>query len=934
MSRTILDKNHIEPFTKFDVGLGDVDNTSDLDKPLSTATLNALNNKVDKEIGKGLFTGSYNDLIDKPSIPSKTSHLLNDSNFIIDSDYIHTDNNFSTTLKNKLDGISSGAEVNVQANWDEIDNTKDEFIKNKPTIPSKTSELNNDSGFITSETDPLFTNSPAYGITNDDITNWNEKQTSLGYTPENIVNRLTTFQNIPDDNHYISEKLAKDSLDSKVDKVTGKVLSSNDLTDTLKTNYDNAYQNSHVHTNKEDLDMVSGINTGNQDLSGLLTDSPSDGSIYGRKNGSWEKVIGGSSTFSDITGNPYDNMQLAEAFQEKISIAYERSYNELDILCNSNGLHIGQSYILTDFRTKYTIPELEEIHTGNLERLLLVANTTNGFEKRVYSLDYPLDTIDYEFVDTKNSGDRGRIIYREFNGSFAPEDWRNTVFARFYNPIYDSYCDVENNGGEYQIFPGFVDHIIGDRIRIGYHSIWDGYTNNIFIGETEDIDCAFNFVKNTFFSQAKRIQSAPTFRSNVYFGDVNDITSMGTCDSNIHVGDVNGLNVGLGFQNNIFFVISSCKFGNFCVNNTSQFPILNGIYPDFTAGLIFESSNANINISSGPLGNQLLSGENSIFIGNQINQHGSSPILYSTVLGSLIDIRNGMEGCTIIGRGIDMTDFIFGSTHIGSGKSNNNCFGFGKLDFLDKGNIGCAKNTVINGRDNAVNGKNMYFNGSVRDVHGSIVVGNNIGRFLRDINQNSEYFMTDTDYEASAGTNSITPSNTIVEFDIRELRVGDYLEFVHLASQDRNDVIDSIITTQIVDITGSSYDGMRLTNFNGQTIFLKDNLPSITTGDTFIGIKVYQMPLAVYKQFMNVDEDFEQGYTRIENWPEYYLDSITNNIVFRRDIYSDHNISATTFKPSGDNPVADGTYTVGIGETQNGTITVKGGIIIEIQEAI
>ena len=43
----------------------------------------------------------------------------------------------------------------------------------------------------------------------------------------------------------------------------------------------------------------------------------------------------------------------------------------------------------------------------------------------------------------------------------------------------------------------------------------------------------------------------------------------------------------------------------------------------------------------------------------------------------------------------------------------------------------------------------------------------------------------------------------------------------------------------------------------------------------------------------------------------------------------------TAFTPSdGTPPVADGTYTVGIGSTQNGTITTKGGIITAIQEAI
>lgn len=37
--------------------------------------------------------------------------------------------------KSKLDGIASGAEVNVQADWNVTDTTSDAYIKNKPTIP-------------------------------------------------------------------------------------------------------------------------------------------------------------------------------------------------------------------------------------------------------------------------------------------------------------------------------------------------------------------------------------------------------------------------------------------------------------------------------------------------------------------------------------------------------------------------------------------------------------------------------------------------------------------------------------------------------------------------------------------------------------------------------------------------------------------------------
>lgn len=72
----------------------------------------------------------------KPSIPTKTTDLTNDSNFVSDSDYVHTDNNYTSTEKSKLSGIASGAEVNVQSNWNETDSTADAYIANKPDIDS------------------------------------------------------------------------------------------------------------------------------------------------------------------------------------------------------------------------------------------------------------------------------------------------------------------------------------------------------------------------------------------------------------------------------------------------------------------------------------------------------------------------------------------------------------------------------------------------------------------------------------------------------------------------------------------------------------------------------------------------------------------------------------------------------------------------------
>lgn len=110
-------------------------------------------------------SGDYTDLINTPTIPTNTSDLNNDSNFVADASYVHTDNNFTSAYETKLNGIEAGAEVNVQSDWSEADNTKDDFIKNKPnlatvatsgdytdlsntpSIPANTSDLNNDSGF-------------------------------------------------------------------------------------------------------------------------------------------------------------------------------------------------------------------------------------------------------------------------------------------------------------------------------------------------------------------------------------------------------------------------------------------------------------------------------------------------------------------------------------------------------------------------------------------------------------------------------------------------------------------------------------------------------------------------------------------------------------------------------------------------------------------
>ena len=58
------------------------------------------------------------------------------ANLVQDPSYVHTDNNFTNADVSKLSGIAAGAEVNVQSDWTEADNTADSYIQNKPSEKS------------------------------------------------------------------------------------------------------------------------------------------------------------------------------------------------------------------------------------------------------------------------------------------------------------------------------------------------------------------------------------------------------------------------------------------------------------------------------------------------------------------------------------------------------------------------------------------------------------------------------------------------------------------------------------------------------------------------------------------------------------------------------------------------------------------------------
>ena len=99
-------------------------------------------------LGNRLYTDTYTkEEVDRKIAEAEMGGDLPES-IVIDANYVHTDNNFTTAEKNKLDGIATGAEVNVQADWNVTDSSSDAYIQHKPTIPQNTSDLTNDSNFV------------------------------------------------------------------------------------------------------------------------------------------------------------------------------------------------------------------------------------------------------------------------------------------------------------------------------------------------------------------------------------------------------------------------------------------------------------------------------------------------------------------------------------------------------------------------------------------------------------------------------------------------------------------------------------------------------------------------------------------------------------------------------------------------------------------
>ena len=181
-------------------------------------------------------SGSYADLTNKPTIPTVTNDLTNALKSNYDKAYTHSQSTHAP----------ANAEANVQADWNVTDTGSDAYIKNKPTIPTVTNDLTDTlkSNYDTAYTHSQSTHAPSNAQKNSDITK--------AEIEAKLTGNITTHTH----SQYLTEHQSLDGYAKTAELSTVATSGSyNDLSDkpTIPTAY--------THPSSHPASMITGLST-------------------------------------------------------------------------------------------------------------------------------------------------------------------------------------------------------------------------------------------------------------------------------------------------------------------------------------------------------------------------------------------------------------------------------------------------------------------------------------------------------------------------------------------------------------------------------------------------------------------------------------------------------------------------------------------------
>ena len=217
--------------SKSDVGLGNADNTSDANKPVSTAQQAALNEKVDKVAGKGLSAEDYTATEKQKLAGIEAGATQNATDAQLRERSTHTGTQPASTITG-LAPVATSGDYNALTNKPDLSALEEVTVYASQSAFPATGESNKI--YIAEDTGYVY--------------RWN------GSTYTQLTDQTAIWGQIGGD--LASQTDLANALAGKVDKVTDKALSSNDYTDTEKSKLAGIESGATADQTKADIDAL------------------------------------------------------------------------------------------------------------------------------------------------------------------------------------------------------------------------------------------------------------------------------------------------------------------------------------------------------------------------------------------------------------------------------------------------------------------------------------------------------------------------------------------------------------------------------------------------------------------------------------------------------------------------------------------------------
>jgi uncharacterized repeat protein (TIGR03803 family) len=489
------------------------------------------------------------------------------------------------------------------------------------------------------------------------------------------------------------------------------------------------------------------------------------------------------------------------------------TYSNLLSLVNSSGLTKGNYYKITDYQTKYKIPNTSEINIGATEELIVYATSNYMLDKQAYSVSHPEDIIYYDIFDnscedgTWNKAQQkylsgtsrtGKIYYRndtKYN-LVCYYDWRNVKFRRWKVDAIawqsgitytNFYVAKSSNGNIYKCLYTHSGTTDPSSSSTTNWTLWLDLTTytSYWSWTSSKTDFTPGYINTTNLTGFTEYQDFYTFTiydeltnsSGVIKGTGTGVTGVGFRDYYIgvlnkdHIDDYYSININGVYNNNVFFLVPnksweyysvSNSLKNDCFNNTiianSFFD--NDIQSLFSYNVINHEFNANI--------------VNNFFSNNSIGKTTTRNVFQGNVYYNTLSksFNNNMVGVAFWYNDIN-DGFIYNNI--------DNNFSFNNI-----------------GTNFSFNNIGAWFSGGANNLRRQI--GNNFkSNTIESFSIYSRWFIADNfrynDIKSNSiptNTNLLTATHVYGDYDCTIFRTNSGMTKIRYVDNDSNDIIANI----------------------------------------------------------------------------------------------------------------------------------------------